>query len=92
MNIENKTLGCGIEFPYFGANYPDAVCIDGYLWDMDSGDEEGLTIGGDDPCPVCNREEWLKWVMENEDFETREDAIAYANSIRDKYLEKEEQQ
>ena len=27
---------CNIEFPHFGASYPDAHCIDGYLWDMDS--------------------------------------------------------
>ena len=35
---------CGIEFPQFGANYPDARCIDGYLWDMDSGEatEDGI--------------------------------------------------
>jgi hypothetical protein len=24
----------------FGATYPDSVCIDGYLWDADSGNGE----------------------------------------------------
>ena len=45
----------------FGAHYPDSICIDGYLWDMDSGhkDESGqydwiYTYGGDIPCPKCN--------------------------------------
>ena len=26
---------CNIEFPHFGASYPDAHCIDGYLYDVD---------------------------------------------------------
>ena len=80
--------GCGIEFPHFGANYPDARCIDGYLWDLDSGGPgEPLTIGGDDPCPVCNKEEWLESVMENEEFDTEADALAYRDAIIDKYLD-----
>ena len=28
-------------FPYFGASYPDACCIDGYLYDMDDCDDYG---------------------------------------------------
>ena len=87
MTDKEKTLGCGIEFPHFGAYYPDAVCIDGYLWDLDSGDKDGLTIGGDDPCPVCNKDEWLESVMENEEFETESDALAYRNKIIEKYLD-----
>jgi len=42
------------EFSHFGARYPDARCIDGYLWDLDSADGEYLTSGGNDPCPYCN--------------------------------------
>lgn len=44
------------EIPFFGARYPDARCIDGWLWDLDSCDEPGgpLFIGGDTPCPFCN--------------------------------------
>lgn len=87
MTDKDKTLGCGIEFPHFGASYPDAVCIDGYLWDLDSGDKNELTIGGDDPCPVCNEEEWLDEVLENETFETKEEALKWRNSIMDKYLD-----
>ena len=51
---------CNIEFPHFGASYPDAHCINGYLYDMDSYEDGVYTIGGDDPCPFCNTEEWLK--------------------------------
>lgn len=86
----NIAKGCGIEFPAFGANYPDARCIDGYLWDMDSGeaDEDGINYyyGGFDPCPVCNTEEWLEIVMENEEFETKEDALAYVEQLKKNYL------
>lgn len=37
---------CNIEFPHFGASYPDAHCIDGYLWDMDSYEDGCYTSGG----------------------------------------------
>jgi len=50
---------CDYHAPFFGATYPDACCIDGYLWDLDSCDEPGgeLCIGGDIPCPACNTAE-----------------------------------
>lgn len=82
----NITKGCGIEFPHFGANYPDARCVDGYLWDLDSYEDGCLTIGGDDPCPVCNTKEWLEQVIENDEFETEEDALAYVEQLKKKYL------
>jgi len=46
----------------FGATYPDSVCIDGFLWDADSGYSDGedgwnFTFGGDLPCPKCNMQE-----------------------------------
>ena len=76
--------GCRNEFPYFGANYPDAHCIDGYLWDMDSGesDENGTyyTIGGDEPCPICNTEEWLDSVL-GSSFDTKEEALAWRDRL-----------
>lgn len=46
-------MTCGYEAPTW-AHYPDGRCIDGYLWDLDSGDGEYLTSGGDVPCPCCN--------------------------------------
>ena len=76
---------CNIEFPHFGASYPDAHCINGYLYDMDSYDNGGYTIGGDDPCPFCNTEEWLKDVLDDEIFETREEALDWVEKMRKRY-------
>ena len=89
MTYKETILGCGIEFPYFGARYPDARCCGGYLWDMDSWDESlgGFTIGGDDPCPICNEEKWLERVLKSEIFETKEEALEWRNTIMDKYLD-----
>lgn len=54
------------EFPFFGASYPDACCIDGYLWDLDSCEIPGgpLYHGGDEPCPFCNYAETVERVAE----------------------------
>lgn len=52
--------GCGWTGKAFGASYPDAICLEGWLWDADSGtaDPEGrgwlYDRGGDIPCPGCN--------------------------------------
>ena len=51
----------------FGATYPDSVCIDGYLWDADSGnaDPNGdgwlYDSGGEVPCPSCNEKVAAKY-------------------------------
>jgi hypothetical protein len=60
---------CDFHEPYFGASYPDACCIDGMLWDLDSCHAPGgpLHSGGDVPCPQCNHDEWLK-TFEDEIF------------------------
>lgn len=54
---------CSYHGPGFGANYPDAMCDDGYLWDLDSCDEPGgaLMSGGDIPCPNCNTREYIEY-------------------------------
>lgn len=50
------------EFPFFGATYPDARCIAGYLWDLDRCNEKGeLYGGGNIPCPFCNTEEFIEY-------------------------------
>ncbi|MDR2917832.1 MAG: hypothetical protein LBV72_00495 [Tannerella sp.] len=77
------------EFQAFGARYPDARCIAGYLWDMDSDDGNGnFTIVGDVPCPFCNTNEWL----ENEWFLhggiTVESGIEYINQLIDMFGKK----
>lgn len=59
MSEQNKQCP---EFPFFGASYPDARCIDGYLFDLDKCDENGNLYGdGDIPCPFCNTEEFIEY-------------------------------
>jgi hypothetical protein len=56
---------CGYQGYEFGASYPDSICIDGELWDADSGDDDRLlTVGGDMPCPGCNTAAYLDWALE----------------------------
>lgn len=49
---------CDYQGYEFGAPYLDSVCIDGYLWDADSGESSGdgwtYDHGGEIPCPACN--------------------------------------
>lgn len=54
-------MSCGYQGKHFGAWYEDAICIDGYLWDLDSCDEPGglLYNGGEDACPCCNTAEYV---------------------------------
>lgn len=59
MSEQNKQCP---EFPFFCASYPDARCINGYLWDLDKCDENGNLYGeGDIPCPFCNTEEFIEY-------------------------------
>lgn len=80
---EPKINNCP-EFPHFGARYPDAVCINGYLWDLDSSESDGmLHKGGDDPCPFCNTEEYVEWLSDDET--SRENVLQQIESLRNKY-------
>lgn len=59
------------EFPYFGASYPDACCIDGYLYDLDDCDVDGCLYERHEkhPCPFCNWDEFKDtWGENAEDF------------------------
>lgn len=58
-------LGCSEEFQWFGAHYPDAQCVDGYLWDLDSYEDGYLTSGGDYPCPYCNAREFMEYLKDD---------------------------
>ena len=62
---------CNFTAPYFGASYPDACCINGLLWDLDSCDEPGggLTSGGDHACPQCNHEAFMVDVVDGKEEE-----------------------
>ncbi|WP_418114591.1 hypothetical protein RJD40_20920 [Vibrio scophthalmi] len=60
-----KQLGCDYVGHDFGAHYPDSTCIDGYLWDLDSGfagtdGQHYLDVGGEIPCPKCNLTKYIK--------------------------------
>lgn len=73
------------EFPHFGAHYPDARCINGYLWDLDKCDGSGLYGGGDDPCPFCNEKEFIEWAADIDDPEDVEKIKKYIQFLREKY-------
>jgi hypothetical protein len=49
---------CDYQGYEFGGGYLDSVCIDGFLWDADSGYQGPeywiYTSGGDIGCPMCN--------------------------------------
>lgn len=60
---------CNYQGHEFGGSYPDSVCIDGFLWDADSGHavDEGWCYesGGDVPCPQCNADAHAKYLRDN---------------------------
>lgn len=60
-NTDGKNKPCP-EFPYWGATYPDARCVNGKLYDLDRCDENGnLYEPMDDiPCPFCQPEEFIE--------------------------------
>ncbi len=85
MEDKHKTQQCP-EFPHFGAAYPDARCIDGYLYDLDKCDENGNLYDNDhdSPCPFCNSKEFIKshlGVCGN----TRKSLNEYINKMKEKY-------
>lgn len=74
-------LGCNYHAPHFGAWYPDACCIDGYLWDLDSGDGGMLDSGGDDPCPWCNTRAFIEWRDHRPSGNARQRRIALRREV-----------
>jgi hypothetical protein len=48
---------CDFDGPWFGANYPDAFCVDGYLHDADHDGYDPADT--DNPCPRCNTAKFL---------------------------------
>lgn len=57
---------CNYQGYEFGASYPDSMCIDGRLWDADYCDSNGNLYDREDdvPCPMCRREDAIKWHAE----------------------------
>lgn len=63
VQLRDDASGCAYQGYEFGAHYPDSVCIEGMLYDADSGEPAGdagwnYTNGGDIPCPHCNHTAW----------------------------------
>lgn len=73
------------DFPYFGARYPDATCIDGYLWDLDKCEDGKLYGGGDEPCPFCNTDSFIEQHIDEETGFTKEKIIEQINILKEKY-------
>lgn len=73
------------EFPYFGASYPDATCIDGYLWDLDKFDNGMLYGGGEEPCPFCNTQAFIQRHEDELNGVYRADIERYIANLREKY-------
>jgi hypothetical protein len=57
--------GCP-DFPFFGATYPDATCVDGQLYDLDKCDQDHnlYEMGEYWPCPFCKTEAFIKTYAE----------------------------
>lgn len=87
MSGQNKQCP---EFPFFGVSYPDARCINGYLWDLDKCDENGNLYGvGDIPCPFCNTEKFIEYdpfSKEDEFYEGIENEEKAKEKSREWYL------
>lgn len=70
-NTEFKNTQCP-EFPYFGAPYPDACCIDGRLYDLDNCDDNGNVYVPMEfhYCPFCRPKEFMEqWNMTQEEYD-----------------------
>lgn len=85
------------EFPIFGANYPDAICIDGILYDLDNVGDDGTLIKPSEeiPCPFCRTKEFIKYDPFNKRYKMNDEAeivewyIGYINEMKERY-EKEQ--
>lgn len=56
--------GCNYQGHEFGArDYPDSMCVRGRLYDADNCDGKGQLYEPAEyiPCPMCNREEAVRW-------------------------------
>jgi len=72
MNEQQIKNSCP-NFPFFGATYPDAQCINGELWDLDKCDGNGLYSSGDNPpCPFCKTDEFIDYHTDIDDNELQE--------------------
>lgn len=66
-------------FPFFGADYPDATCIDGKLYDLDSPE------GGKVPCPFCKPGPFTTWYIKQAAGRTAAEAQQFIQQLNDQY-------
>ncbi len=70
VTLRSDGSGCGYQGYEFGAPYPDSACIQGLLYDADSGspadggDGWNYDHGGDIPCPHCNHTAWAESALD----------------------------
>lgn len=62
IDLVNKPNQPCPEIPFFCTCYPDARCINGYLYDLDNCDEDGNLYYPSEtvPCPFCNKREFIE--------------------------------
>ena len=74
---------CSYQGYEFGAKYPDSVCIDGWLFDADHCDGDGNLYDTGDyvPCPMCRREDAIRWHAANSFSGTYKDRIRNARLL-----------
>lgn len=85
VEINNRT-NCP-EFPYFGASYPDARCVDGVLHDLNKCDDNGnlYVNDNDDPCPFCRAQEYIDTHVDVENGITREQLEKHIKFLQERY-------
>lgn len=74
------------EFPFFGAQYPDATCRDGQLYDLDRCDDQGNLYEMHEywPCPFCNTKRFVKEYAEYRDWKQK-DVRKLVDDLKVKY-------
>lgn len=84
---EGKKIKNCPQFPYFGASYPDAVCIDGSLHDLDDSPGGGQVYLKDDdfPCPFCRPKDFIKHHLDPLNGVTRENLKKHIEWLVKKY-------
>jgi len=73
-------------FPFFGANYPDAGCFDGTLRDLDDCGDDGVYEQADEfPCPFCRTEAFIKRYAEYSNKKYK-DVRIMVKALKEKHL------
>jgi hypothetical protein len=67
VSRQPAALGCHAQGRSGTTSYPDLMCTDGYMSDMDAdGDDPSVAR---QPCAKCNPEEHAEWLREQQELE-----------------------